>query len=212
MSAEETVVETLPVREAVGVFRTGESLRLAIDRLLTAGFDRSDIDLLGDRAAVYRRIDAVTVPAEELADIPDIPRSSIVTRDDRNLILIAVFQTLFIVGAFAGGTTVVGAGGSVPTAFVVAAIVGILLGLVGVTVMRSRLKRFDERVEDNLAAGGIVVWVRVRNREEELHALDLLGKSGGDAVRVHEVMIDKRLKDLPLATVQPDPLLERLND
>ena len=212
MSAEETVVETLPVREAVGVFRTGESLRLAIDRLLTAGFDRSDIDLLGDRAAVYRRIDAVTVPAEELADIPDIPRSSIVTRDDRNLILIAVFQTLFIVGAFAGGTMVVGAGGSVPTAFVVAAIVGILLGLVGVTVMRSRLKRFDERVEDNLAAGGIVVWVRVRNREEELHALDLLGKSGGDAVRVHEVMIDKRLKDLPLATVQPDPLLERLND
>lgn len=205
-------METLAVREAVGVFRRSESLRRAIDWLLTSGFDRGDIDLLGDRDAVSSRLGNIAVPTEELADIPDVPRNSLVTRDDRNLTLIATFQGLFIVGAFGGGMAIVATGGSVPTAFVVAAIVGVILGCLGVLVARARLKRYDEMVEDNIAAGGVVVWVRVHDREQELRALELLGKSGGDAVHVHEVMLDKRLKDLPLVNIQPDPLLERTND
>ncbi len=208
VGAEETVVERLIVREAVGVFRTRDALERVIDWLLTAGFDRSDIDILGDLDDVYRRLGTTVVPPEELADIPDAPRHALVTRDDRRLAMISAFQVLFVVGAFAGGTVTVASGSSVPTALVIAAAAGFLAGLVGVGLTRGLLRTFEDRIEDNLAAGGVVVWVRVHDQEQELRALEILQKGGADAVRVHEIEIDKRLEDLPLANVEPDPLLE----
>jgi hypothetical protein len=209
VSAEEAVVETTIVREAVGVFKTRAALEQAIKRLLTAGFDRSDIDVLGDIDVAYRRLGTAIVPPEELADVPDVPRRSLVTREDQRLTIIAVFQSLFAVGAFAGGIAVVASGGGVPVALMIAAVAGIVAGLIGIGLTRTLLRTFEDRIEDNLAAGGVVVWVRVHDREQEWRALEILQKYGADAVRVHEIEIDKRLKDLPLANVQPDPLLER---
>jgi hypothetical protein len=207
VGAEETVVESLVVREVVGVFKTRQALERAIDWLLTAGFDRGDIDILGPIDEVYRRLGTM-VPAEELADIPDAPRHSLVTREDRRLAMISVFQALFIVGAFAGGTATGASGSGVPIALVVAAAVGLVAGMIGIGLTRVLLRTFEDGIEDNLAAGGVVVWVRVHEQEQELRALEILRKCGADAIRVHEIEIDKRLEDLPLANVQPDPLLE----
>ena len=37
--------------------------------------------------------------------------------------------------------------------------------------------------------------------------LDLLFETGGEAIRVHEIEIEKRLDDLPLSKFKPDPWL-----
>ena len=55
--------------------------------------------------------------------------------------------------------------------------------------------------------GGIVVWVRVRSPEKEGEAREILARFNGKAIRVHEIEIDKRLDDLPLANLRPDPWL-----
>jgi hypothetical protein len=208
VSDEETVLETSIVREAVGVFRTRKALERAIDWLLTAGFDRTDIDVLGDVDVAFRRLGTAMLPVEELADIPDVPRRSLVTREDQRLTMIAVFQCLFVVGAFAGGVAVVASGAGVPAAIIAAAVAGTVAGLVGVGLVRTVLRTFEDGLEDNLASGGVVVWVRVHNREQELRALELLRECGADTVHIHEIEIDKRIRDLPLGAVQPDPWLE----
>ncbi|KAA1052991.1 hypothetical protein [Azospirillum argentinense] len=62
-------------------------------------------------------------------------------------------------------------------------------------------------LETLMAAGGLVLWVRVRTPEQEEKAQRILREHGADAVRVHEIEIDKRLEDLPLASLRPDPWL-----
>lgn len=207
MTTEDVILDASVVREAVGVFRTRDTLEQAIKQMLTAGFDRSDIDILGDRDVVFRRLGTM-VPAEELADIPDAPRQSLVTREDERLTTIVVVQALFVVGAFAGGAGIVASGGGVPLALSIAAIAGCAAGLVGLGVARKLLRTFEDGIEDNLATGGVVVWVCVRDREHERRASEILHKSGADAVRIHEIEITKRISDLPLANIEPDPLLE----
>ncbi|MDC9822666.1 hypothetical protein PRN20_02870 [Devosia sp. ZB163] len=200
-------METSIAREAVGVFRTRDALERAIKELLTAGFDRSDIDVLGDVDVVYRRLGTV-VAVEELADVPNAPRHSLVTREDQRLTMIAVFQSLFVVGAFAGGAAVVASGGGALPALIVAAVAGLAAGLIGFGLARKLLRTFENGIEDNLAAGGVVVWVRVHDPEHEWRAQEILQKSGADAVRVHEIEIGKRTSDLPLGDIQPDPMLK----
>jgi hypothetical protein len=62
--------------------------------------------------------------------------------------------------------------------------------------------------------GGIVLWVRVRSPEDEQKASALLAQNGGVAVRTHEIEVEKRLQDLPLSSLRPDPWLgnQRLGD
>lgn len=54
--------------------------------------------------------------------------------------------------------------------------------------------------------------VRVRNPEREAEAIEILNRHQAEAIRVHEIEIDKRLEDLPLSSLRPDPWLgeERL--
>jgi hypothetical protein len=56
------------------------------------------------------------------------------------------------------------------------------------------------RLEAELEAGGIVLWVRVRTPEREDRAQQILRGRGGEAVRVQEIDIEKRLEDLPLSS------------
>jgi hypothetical protein len=63
-----------------------------------------------------------------------------------------------------------------------------------------------------MSVGGLVLWVRVRSPEQEEKAQQVLLAHGAEAVRVHEIEIDKRLEDLPLSSFRPDVWLgdERL--
>ena len=49
---EDTVADT--IREIVGVFHDAGGLRKAADELMVAGFDRSELSMLGSRKAVAK--------------------------------------------------------------------------------------------------------------------------------------------------------------
>jgi hypothetical protein len=77
--------------------------------------------------------------------------------------------------------------------------------------------RFLERqrlqeLEAIALTGGLILWVRVSSSERAERAVRILRDNGGEAVRIHEVAIEKRPEDLPLGTLRPDPWLgnERL--
>ena len=58
-----------------------------------------------------------------------------------------------------------------------------------------------ELIETMISEGGLVLFVRVRSEEAERRAEQIMRDQGVEAVRVHEIAIDKRLNDLPLADV-----------
>ncbi len=59
-------------------------------------------------------------------------------------------------------------------------------------------------IETTIMEGGLVVWVRVRTEEAERQAEQIMRDGGAEAVRVHEIALDKRLSDLPLAGIVGD--------
>lgn len=63
-----------------------------------------------------------------------------------------------------------------------------------------------------MAARGIVLWVRVRSADRENKARQILRQHGGQAIRVHEIELEKYPEEIPLSSLRPDPRLggERL--
>jgi hypothetical protein len=56
-------------------------------------------------------------------------------------------------------------------------------------------------IETMIMEGGLILWVRVRSEEAERLAEQIMRDGGAEAVRVHEITLDKRLSYLPLADV-----------
>ena len=57
--------------------------------------------------------------------------------------------------------------------------------------------------------GGLVIWVRVRTEGAERRAERIMRDGGAEALLVHEVALDKRLSDLPLAGIVGDKVSGR---
>lgn len=207
MTEEDDIVDRRVVREVAAVFRREDVLEDAIQALLHAGFDRSDIDIMGDIETVRRRLGALYVPPEEIADVPGAPRRAYIARDDIASATAGVAGLLFYLGAATAAMTVVASGGSLALVAAAAAAAGAVGAGIGASAIHLLGKKQAQELELQLMAGGIVVWVRVRDPEKEAQAQEILLRFGGEAIRVHDIEIDKRLDDLPLANLKPDPWL-----
>lgn len=207
MTDAQDVLEKVRAREVAGVFYSREAIERAVEDLLMNGFDRADVDRLASLGEVRKRLRLYMAP-EELADLPPAPRQPVFTQDD---ITIALVVTVSLVGAAAGMAAAFGvlvAGGGAGSALVVGAVIGIVAGAMTGMVMARVFRREDQRGLEWLQFDrGVVLWVRVRSPEQEAKAIEVLRRNGGRAVRVHEIEIEKRLEDLPLASLRPDPWL-----
>jgi hypothetical protein len=212
--SHDEVIERTRVREVAGVFHAYDPLDAAADDLLQAGFDRADVDIIGDLRVAYRRIGAYVAP-EELADVSVAPRRPYFNRQDVAVATSVVAGTLAcIVGmavAYDAAVSSVSTGVAVGAALVAALAAG---GVVAGFVARHLGRRAPEGMEWLVPERGIIIWVRVRSPEQERAAQAILRSHGAQAVRVHEIEIDKRTEDLPLASLRPDPWLgsERLGE
>jgi hypothetical protein len=186
------VLERAKVHEVTGIFRTRKALDAAVADLLLAGFDRADIDLMASDEAVREKLGKVYIATEELPDVPGLPRQTYVAREDVHSALAVVAGTLSAVGAIGTVLAVVASGGALAVALAAAAGAG---GWAALHIGRERTKE----LESQIAAGGLVLWVRVRLPEREVKAEQILRSHGAEAVRVHEVEIEKRLEDIPFA-------------
>ncbi|WP_174450847.1 hypothetical protein [Azospirillum baldaniorum] len=120
-----------------------------------------------------------------------------------------VAGVLSYVGAAAAALGVVASGGTLALALAAAAAGGAAGGGVGALISRALGAERARELETLMAVGGLVLWVRVRTPEQQEKAQRILREHGADAVRVHEIEIDKRLEDLPLASLRPRPVAQR---
>jgi hypothetical protein len=210
----DAVIEKARVREVAGVFRSPDALEDAADDLLRAGFDRADVDVIGDLEALRKRLGYVYIAAEELADVPNVPRRPFIAREDITSTVMVVASTIAAAAAMAAALGVVAVNGSWASAAAVAVVAGVAVGGVAAVLIARYFER--DRVsglEWHAAARGLILWVRVRSPEREDEAQEILLRHGAQAVRVHELEIEKRVEDIPLSSLRPDPWLgERLGE
>lgn len=208
------VLDLARVREVTGVFHSLEALEAAGDALLLAGFDRSDVDVIAPPDEVRRKLGAAAyIPAEDLADMPGIPRQPFVADDDIANIRIVAASTFGSISAVFTAL-ILFLRDSSPTQI---GVMGVLIGLIAAGIAFLALPRLlgsrkFSGIERSLAARGIIMWIRVHSDEQESQAREILLAHGASAVRVHEIDLAKTPEDLPLGSIRPDPWLgsERL--
>ena len=113
----------------------------------------------------------------------------------------------FYIGSVAGaGVTAIGLGATA-AATVAGAVVGGVAGVgLGAVLAGAMVWRRAEQVKEQLAQGGMVLWVSLRDADAERRALQILKKAGARDIHVHEFEREY-LKDRPLSDVQFDPFL-----
>jgi hypothetical protein len=204
---DHTTRDRIKVREVTGVLPTREALDIAVDGLLLAGFDRADIDLMASVDAVVEKLGGLYAPTPELADLPEVPRQAFKAHEDVTIPMAGAAGILVYLGATAAALGVVASGGALALVVAAAAAGGTAAGGIGVLIARSLGRKHARELEEQMALGGLVLWVRVRSPEREEKAQQILQTHGAQAVRVHEIEIDKRFEDVPLSSLVLDPWL-----
>jgi hypothetical protein len=211
--SSDDILERTRAREVTGVFHSRKALVAAAEELLVAGIDRADIDISASPNELERRLNYLSIPAADLADLPITARQPFTGDDD-------VLSTEAVIGSVAGCIAAIAMAFYLVARDIGPLSVGIFSVLIGLAVggvamlwVRRLLQRERARGLERLSeAQGLLIWVRVRSPEKEAQAQEILTRHGAKAVHIHEIELAKRPEDLPLHSLRPDPWLgdERL--
>jgi VIT1/CCC1 family predicted Fe2+/Mn2+ transporter len=185
------------VREAVGVFSDEEALQGAIDDLMLSGFDRAELSLLASEEAVVERLGHRYRKVSELEDDTHVPSAAYVSTEERGDAEGAVIGGLIFVGAGILMGPVALAGGSLAAVTAAALAGGTIGGGLGAYLASLIGESHAHYIAEQLAHGGLVLWVRVWDAGREAVAIDILKRHSGRDVHVHEITIPGREEGKP---------------
>ena len=175
------------VREAVGVFHSEKALQAAVDELLIAGFDRSQLSLLADQDAVERKLGHLYEKVSEIEEDPQVPSRAFVGIDSRTEAKAATIGGLAYVGAVASAGLVVATQGTLLAALIWAAVAGGAGGLLGAALSHYMDRRHAQYIQQQIDRGGILLWVRTEDGGRERRAIDILKRHSAADVHVFEL-------------------------
>jgi len=194
-------------REAVGVFSDADALDAAVDTLESAGFDRASISVLASDRKIRDRIGHLYEKVAEAEDDPKAPLSAYVSNAERTEAKAAGVGLPMYVGGAAGAFAVLATGGVLAAAVAAAIAAGAAGAGLGMLLAHAIGKAHQDHVQAQLAQGGLILWVGIKDADAEARALAILTKAGAHDVHVHAIQREWTLKDIPFSGVQPDPLL-----
>lgn len=174
------------VREAVAVFPDEASLQEAIDDLLSHGFDRAEIGLLASERAVEEQLGHRYERVEELEDDSEVPRVGYVSKESLGDAEGSLIGAPLYVAAVAGAAgAVVASGGSLLAAIIGATAAGSAGALIGAVLAKLLGERHAHYLQEQIEHGGLLLWVRTWDAEEETRAVEILRRHSGRDVHVH---------------------------
>ncbi len=195
------------VREAVGVFHDRDALQNAVEDLLSAGFDRSELSLLAGEQAVEQKLGHAYQKVQELEDDALVPRAAFVGNHSLSIGRIGIIGGLAYVGATVAAGAVVASGGALAATIAAACAAGGGGGLLGAWAARLLGRDRAQQLQHQLDHGGLLLWVALRDAEHERRALAILAPSGAEDVHVHELPASEVPAENPLSGVELDPFL-----
>jgi hypothetical protein len=186
MSGEE---EPNVIREAVGVFDSAETLQEAIDDLLSSGFNRAELSLVAAEKTVEEKLGHKYQKIAELEDDPIVPRCCYVSTESIGEAEGGLIGGLMYVGATAAAGAVVVSGGTVALVIAAAALAGGVGGLLGSIVAKWVGDHHAHHLQDQLDHGGLLLWVRTWNANDEKRAIEIMSKHSGRDVHLHSLPV-----------------------
>jgi len=173
--------------EAVAVFSDAGRLQAAIDELLNHGFDQAEISLLASDKTVEEKLGHLYERVQQLEDSPEAPRAEYVSTADRGDAQGGLIGGLMYIGALAAAGTVFASGGTLGVALAGAAAAGGAGGAVGAGLAKFIGDKRATELQDQLARGGLLLWVRTRDAKMERRAQAPLRKHSGQDVHLHQI-------------------------
>lgn len=175
----------LEMPEAVGVFDSAEALQAAIYDLRMSGFRRDEISLLGEKAAMEKKLGSAYWQARELEDNPEAPRATFVSEEAIGELEGAIIGGFFFLGSAIAMTAML-----TPLSTLAASIAAIAVGggpaaAIGTLLARRVGQQHNDYYERQIRNGGILLWVRTRDKEHEDMAIKILHGHSGRDVHVH---------------------------
>lgn len=175
----------IETREAVGVFKSEADLQGAIDELMSSGFDRAELSLLASEHIVEEKLGHRYEKVAETEDDPEIPRCCYVSPESVGAAEGGLIGGLMYVGAAAAAGAILVSGGALATALAGMAVAGGGGALIGALLARLVGDRHAEHLQEQLERGGLLLWVRTWNTEDERRAIEILQRHSGADVHVH---------------------------
>ena len=166
------------MREAVAVFDDLQTLDTAVYELETLGFDRASFSLLASEDAVEKKLGHRYQQVKEMEDNPKTPRATFfshISRLEAEYLPAPIFASI-------GALTFAGIASALPA--LIAAGSGAVLGI---ALGRLMHERHATRIREQVARGGLLLWVSVRNAQEEKTALNVLRAHSTHDVHSHEI-------------------------
>ncbi|TDE40781.1 hypothetical protein [Antarcticimicrobium sediminis] len=184
MGEDKTTFIDIP--EAVGVFDSFETLQQAIYDLMIAGFSRYDISLLGGKAEMEEKLGSSFWQAKDLEDNPKAPRAAFVSEEAMGELEGAIGGGFFFLGSYIAMLAMLN-----PLSTLAASIAAITIGggpaaVLGTLLARRVKKNHLAYYQEQLENGGILVWVRVSDKEKERLAVKIMKEHSGKDVHVHD--------------------------
>ncbi len=201
------VVATYRIREAVGVFHDLERMERAVEELELAGFDRSQINVITSKEEAERRLGRPIRDIREIEETGEVPTDAPPLEDDVETVRVELLSTLAAIGSIGAIGAVVATGGGLAAAIAAALAGGGASGSLAALLARWLDEKRARQLEEQLRAGGLLLFVAVRNPEQEKKAVEILRKYSAEDVHVHEIERTWTEDDIPFAKAQPDPFL-----
>ncbi|GGO61187.1 hypothetical protein SAMN05444398_11559 [Roseovarius pacificus] len=179
-------VTVIKVPEAVGVFDSFEDLQTAFYDLRSVGFHHSDISLLARQEVLEEKLGSAFWQAPELEDDPRAPRAVFVSEEAMGELEGAIAGGFFFVGSSIAMLAMLTPASSLIASIAAVAIGGSPAAVIG-TILANRVsKRHRDYYENQIRHGGILMWVRTRDKEREHLATTILEGHSGRDVHVHD--------------------------
>jgi hypothetical protein len=187
-------------REAVAIFHDESSLNKAIDELMQTGIRREDLSLLAD---------SQSVPGNNVKSLEDknfVEHTNYVSPDSRTEGLAALVAVPVYVACAGVAAVATGGASLIPTVALVAG-TGVAAGALGLMLARIFGREHAERVQEQIAKGGLLLWVHLPDKKRDGKVTEILKRNGAQDVHLHVVKRSWGVSDVPLHDTQPDPLL-----
>lgn len=176
----------MEVPEAVGVFDTFESFQKAFYDLRMVGFSRYDLSVLGSDEALKEKFGDAYLRAEKMEDDPHVPRAAFVSEEAIGEMEGVIIGGAFFIPSYIAMAAMAAAGGTAAATAAAVAIVGLPAAAIGLLLARRVQQHHKDYYAKQIEHGGILLWVRVADKQRERLAVDILKGHSGKDVHVHD--------------------------
>ena len=182
---KESKTTYINIPEAVGVFDTFEAQQAAFYDLRSVGFHHSDISLLGSQDALEEKLGKAYWRASEIEDDPNAPRAHFVSEEAIGDLEGAIAGGFFFVGSAIAMTALLTPASTLAASIAAVAIGGSPSAVIGALFARRVGQHHKDYYENQIRHGGILMWVRTRDKEREDLAVKIMKGHSGRDVHVH---------------------------